>query len=41
MHLAVAANHGAQKIYTLDKKLLHAGKMLGLPVATGIAGQIA
>lgn len=36
MHLAVAANHGAEKIYTLDKKLLRAGKMLGLPVATGI-----
>ena len=36
MHLAVANNHGAQKIYTLDKKLLRAGKRLGLPVAMGI-----
>lgn len=39
MHLAVATNHGAQMIYTLDKKLLRAGKMLGLPVSTGIAGR--
>ena len=39
MHLAVAANHGAQMIYTLDKKLLRAGKILGLPVAGGIHGR--
>mgnify|MGYP001365226059 CR=1 FL=1 len=39
MHLAVAANHGAQMIYTLDKKLLRAGKMLGLPVGSGIHGR--
>jgi predicted nucleic acid-binding protein len=39
MHLAVAANHGAQMIYTLDKKLLRAGKMLGLPIASGIHGR--
>jgi uncharacterized protein len=36
MHLAVARNRLAQRIYTLDKKLLRAGKSLGLPVATGI-----
>jgi predicted nucleic acid-binding protein len=39
MHLAVAANHGAEKFYTLDKKLLRAGKLLGLPVAAGIHGR--
>ena len=39
MHLAVAANHGAQMICTLDKKLLRAGKMLGLPVGSGIHGR--
>jgi uncharacterized protein len=39
MHLAVAANHGAQMVYTLDKKLLRAGKMFGLPVSSGIHGR--
>lgn len=37
LHLAVAANNGAEAIYTLDKTLLRAGKFLGLPVTTGIA----
>jgi uncharacterized protein len=36
LHLAIAANHGAEKVYTLDNKLLKAGRLLGLPVATGI-----
>jgi len=36
LHLAVARNHRAQTIYSLDKTLLKAGKALGLPVATGI-----
>jgi predicted nucleic acid-binding protein len=36
LHLAIANNRSAQKIYTLDKKLLRAGKLLGLPVSTGI-----
>lgn len=36
-HLAIARNHGARQIYTLDNGLLKAGRMLGLPVAQGIA----
>jgi uncharacterized protein len=36
LHLAIAANHGAEKAYTLDNKLLKAGRLLGLPIATGI-----
>ena len=36
LHLAVANNHRAAVIYSLDKTLLRAGKMLGLPVSTGI-----
>ena len=36
LHLAVARNHRAQTIYSLDKTLLKAGKALGLPVAAGI-----
>jgi len=36
LHLAIANNHAADKFYTLDRKLLRAGKLLGLPVATGI-----
>jgi len=34
-HLAIATNHNATTFYTLDKKLLRAGKLLGLPVAAG------
>jgi hypothetical protein len=36
LHLAVADNHRATVIYSLDKTLLKAGKILGLPVSTGI-----
>lgn len=36
LHLAVANNHRAEAIYTLDKTLLRAGRMLGLPMSTGI-----
>lgn len=36
LHLAVASNHGAQAIYTLDRKLLRAGATFGLPVSPGI-----
>jgi len=36
LHLAIAANHHAEKLYTLDNKLLKAARFLGLPVATGI-----
>jgi predicted nucleic acid-binding protein len=37
LHLAVAKNHNGQAIYSLDKTLLRAGKILGLPVSTGIS----
>lgn len=36
LHLAVAKNHRAAAIYTLDKTLLKAGKILDLPVSIGI-----
>ena len=36
LHLAVANNHRAAMIYSLDKTLLQAGKVLDLPVSTGI-----
>ena len=36
LHLAVASNHRAAAIYSLDKTLLKAGKILGLPVSIGI-----
>lgn len=36
LHLAIAKNHGAEAIYSLDKTLLKAGRILGLPVRTGI-----
>jgi predicted nucleic acid-binding protein len=36
LHLAIAANNGAEVIYSLDKTLLRAGKTIGLPVRTGI-----
>jgi uncharacterized protein len=36
LHLAVAQNHHGAAIYSLDKTLLKAGKLLGLPVSTGI-----
>ena len=39
LHLAIAANHSARAFYTLDRKLLRAGKLLGLPVAAGIRGK--
>ena len=35
-HLAVANNHRAAMIYSLDKTLLNAGKILELPVSMGI-----
>lgn len=37
LHLAVARNHGAEAIYSLDKGLIRAGRRLGLPVQAGIA----
>ena len=36
LHLAVANNHRASVIYSLDKTLLEAGKLLELPVSMGI-----
>ena len=36
LHLAVANNHRARVIYSLDKILLKAGKILDLPVSMGI-----
>ncbi|OHC75109.1 MAG: hypothetical protein A3G18_07430 [Rhodospirillales bacterium RIFCSPLOWO2_12_FULL_58_28] len=36
LHLAVARNHRAAAIYSLDKTLLKAGNILGLPVNAGI-----
>jgi predicted nucleic acid-binding protein len=34
-HLAIAANHGARKIWSLDQGFLRAGKQLKLPVSAG------
>ena len=36
LHLAIAYNHRAAVIYSLDKTLLKAGKILDLPVSVGI-----
>ncbi len=36
LHLAVANNHRAEAIYSLDKALLKAGMVLDLPVSMGI-----
>jgi predicted nucleic acid-binding protein len=36
LHLAVADNHRAAVIYSLDETLLKAGKILDLPVSLGI-----
>lgn len=36
LHLAIARNHGATKILTLDEGMLKAGKQFKLPVSPGI-----
>ena len=36
LHLAIARNHRAEAVYCLDKRMIKAGKNLGLPVTTGI-----
>jgi len=36
LHLAIASNHGATKILTLDEGMLKAGKQFKLPVSPGI-----
>jgi len=35
LHLAIAGNRGARTIYSLDKGLVRACAMLGLPISTG------
>jgi predicted nucleic acid-binding protein len=35
LHLAIAANHGARKIWSLDQGFIKAGKQLKLPVSAG------
>jgi len=36
MHLAIAENHGATAILSLDKKMIVAGRAFGLPIGTGM-----
>lgn len=36
LHLAIATNHAAEAIYSLDKMLLKAGRRLGLPVSAAV-----
>ena len=36
LHLAIAKNHRAEAIYSLDKTLRNAGSALGLPISAGI-----
>jgi uncharacterized protein len=36
LHLAIASNNRAEAVYSLDKKLLAAGRHLGLRVSAGI-----
>lgn len=36
LHLAIARNHGAKTMYTLDRGLLKAGKQLKVPVSVGV-----
>ena len=38
LHLAIACNHRATAIYSLDKLLIKAGTMFGLPVSAGASG---
>lgn len=33
LHLAIAANRGAEALYSLDRKLIEAGRQLGVPAA--------
>ncbi|MBV9570114.1 MAG: type II toxin-antitoxin system VapC family toxin [Alphaproteobacteria bacterium] len=36
LHLAIAKNNHAQMIYSLDDRMIRAGRLLGLPVSRGI-----
>ena len=40
LHLAIAGNHGAEIIYSLDKSMIKAGKVLDLPVSDGIRAEL-
>jgi predicted nucleic acid-binding protein len=40
LHLAMASNHGARMIYSLDKGLVKAGEILGLPRQYGHSGGV-
>ena len=35
LHLAIADNRDAEAIYTLDKRMIAAGRTLGLPASAG------
>lgn len=37
LHLAIARNHRAEMVYSLDRMLLKAGQVLGVPASAGIA----
>lgn len=37
LHLAIAKNHGAKAIYSLDKTLLKAGRIFKVPASAGIS----
>ena len=39
LHLAIASNHRAETIYSLDKTLLRSGASLGLQVSKGIRSE--
>lgn len=39
LHLAIAKNNNAQAIYSLDDKMIRAGRLLGLQVSRGIRGK--
>lgn len=39
LHLAIARNNNAQAIYSLDDRMIRAGKLLGLPISRGIRGK--
>jgi uncharacterized protein len=36
LHLAIAANHRVEEVYSLDQAMVKAGRVLGLPVSVGI-----
>jgi len=36
LHLAIAKNHAVERVYSLDRGMIRAGKTLGIPMSTGI-----